>query len=127
MTSILTLQSDYGPIHIEVEDSIARKAAAQNGSGLVSKGVLPMSADGEDAVVKSDTRFDKAMDSLKAYAGTVQQVVAGLDVMPKEVTVEVGLKFAFEAGTGFFAIAKAGTEADMRVSLTWEPRKDPAA
>jgi phosphoglucomutase len=53
----------------------------------------------------------------------VQKVVAELDVMPKEVSVEVGLKFAFEAGAGFFAIAKAGTEADMKVSLTWEPRK----
>lgn len=121
MTRIVSMPSDHGPILIEVElsDNIgAGVAMAEN--GLVPKG--PEAA--EEAVVELDTRFDKAMASLKAYVGSLQDVLGGLDVTPKEVTVEVGLTLKGEAG--FFAIAKAGTEAAMKVTLTWEPGKSRA-
>lgn len=71
----------------------------------------------------SNTRFENAMSSLQAYAGSVQDIVNNLATTPKEVTVEVGLTLKGEAG--FFAIAKAGTEAEMRVTLSWEPKPKP--
>lgn len=126
MTKILTLNSDFGPITIEVDDATALQAADQQYEGAIRKGVTPMSSDGDQKESKIAVKFDSAMTSLGNYAKTVQKMVSGLDATPEKVTVDVGLKFAFEAGTGFFAIAKAGTTADVKVSLTWEPKKDPA-
>ncbi|NVO22624.1 CU044_2847 family protein [Donghicola mangrovi] len=123
MTKILTLQSDFGPIDIEVDEETARQAVSDLPQGTIRKGVTPMSTDTDGTDAKVTAKFDSAMTSLSNYAKTVQQMVAKLDVTPEKVTIDVGLKFACEAGVGFFAIAKAETTADMKVSLTWEPKK----
>lgn len=123
MTQILTLNSDFGPIEVEVEDATALQMAGQQFDGVTAKGVTPMSAGGDRAVGKMEAKFDSAMTSLSNYAKMVQQMVGNLDVTPEKVTIDVGLKLAFKAGTGFLAIATAETTADMKVSLTWEPKK----
>ena len=126
MSSTITFKSDHGDVVFDVDDSVAKEfAQSQNtasddeASGVTIKGVQPMS---EESGIehKNDARFDKAMFSLKAYAGSLQDIVGDLDVRPREVSVEVGLKLKAQAG--FFAIATAGTEADMKVKLTWEPK-----
>lgn len=114
MNDIITFDSDFGPISFEADTT----GMTTGTGGDRAKGVQPMSTGGDEAV-KSDTRFDKALDTLRAYAGTIQQVVGNLDVTPREVTVEVGLKLKGEAG---FVIAKAGAEAEMKIALKWEPR-----
>ena len=115
MTRFITFESDFGPVSIEFAEAGRDR----------SKGVSPMSApsdassDEAASEIKPDRRFDEALGTLKAYAGTVQQVIGGLDVTPKEVSVEIGLKLVGEAG---FIIAKAGTEAEMTIALKWEPQ-----
>jgi len=103
MTSILTFESEHGPIHFEVDET----TAATVDSDLTAKGSEPMSKTAEAQETKSDTRFEKAMASLTAYASSLQGLVEGLDVKPTKVEVEVGLKLRAEGN--FFAIAKAGT------------------
>lgn len=118
MSRIVTFDSQHGPIHFEVDDtgsSIDKSKTTD--SGLVPKGGAQQRS--KPAPIKSDTHFERAMSSLQAYAGSVQDIVQELANTPKEVTVEVGLKLVGEAG--FFAIAKAGTEAEMRVKLSWRP------
>lgn len=110
MPSILIFESEHGPIYFEVDET----AVATGGSD-------PMSKTMQANETKSDTRFEKAMASLTAYASSLQGLVEGLDVKPTKVEVEVGLKLRAEGN--FFAIAKAGTDAETRVKLTWEPGK----
>ncbi len=114
MTGFITLQSDHGPIYFEVDDHTADTYRDASG-GLTPKGAIPRSDDNDVPI----GRFDRAMSTLKAYAGSIQDIVNDLDVRPKEVTVEVGLTFKGEAGV--FAIAKAGTEAEMKIALKWAP------
>ncbi|SOB89454.1 hypothetical protein SAMN05877809_10110 [Rhodobacter sp. JA431] len=123
MTKVLTLQSDFGPIDIEVDDATAAQATTEQIGGAIRKGATPLSTDGGGTDGKIAAKFDSAMTSLSNYAKTVQQMVSSLDVTPEKVTIDVGLKFDFKAGVGIFAIAQAGTTADMKVSLTWEPKK----
>ena len=59
------------------------------------------------------------MTTLKAYAASLEDLITGLDLTPKEVSVEIGLKLSGSAG---FIIAKAGAETEMKVALTWEPK-----
>lgn len=113
MSDILTFESEHGLIHFEVEEMPQ--------STLTAKGSKPMSKSKTENTATSDTRFEKAMSSLSAYASALQDIIDGLDVTPQKVEVEVGLKLRAEGN--LFAIAKAGTDAETRVKLTWEPRK----
>lgn len=123
MTKTITLQSNFGPIDVEVDDATALEMTGQSLTGVTAKGVTPMSKNGDQPTGKMEAKFDTAMTSLSNYAKSVQQMVDNLDVTPEKVTIDVGLKLAFKAGTGFLAIATAETTADMKVSLTWEPKK----
>jgi sulfur carrier protein ThiS len=123
MTGVMKFESKHGPIYVEVEEGVAR--AARNGAGSrrptdgwTAEGSQPMTAKGEDLTVEASTRLEEAMSTLKNYAATLQDLIADLDVRPREVSVEVGLKLVGETG---FIIAKAGAETEMKVALTWEP------
>lgn len=122
MASIIQFQTDFGPVSIEADDSLARELAGSSSqSSWVSKGASPMKAKGVggDILVEAEGRLEEAMSSLTAYVATLQSLVERLDLRPREVAVEIGLKMTGSAG---FIIAKAGAETEMKVSLTWEPR-----
>lgn len=123
MTKTITLQSHFGPIEVEVSDSTVLEMTEQTAGNVTAKGATPMSGRGDQSQGTIEAKFDSAMTSLSNYARTVQKTVGNLDVTPEKVTIDVGLKLAFKAGTGFLAIATAETTADLKVSLTWEPKK----
>ena len=124
MTKVVTFATEFGPIHFEVDELPPAEDSSPDVSGeLVAKGPFGLSgAAGAFKEVISETRFENAIGSLKAYAQGIQEIVQGMNARPKEVTVEVGLTLKGEAG--FFAIAKAGSEAQMKVKMSWEPSGD---
>ncbi len=119
MTGILTFDTPHGRIAIEVDESVARAAGGKPAAPeFVAKGSAPMTGRAGDVIAEAPKSFEEAMTSLKAYARSLQDLIMGLDLTPKEVSVEIGLKMSGSAG---FIIAKAGAETEMKVSLTWEP------
>jgi Trypsin-co-occurring domain 1 len=113
MTGILTFPTEHGEIAVEVDESVARAAG---GIGPIAKGG---GASGVEIVARSPCSFDEAMVTLKAYAASLDDLIRGLDLTPKEVAVQIGLRMSTSAG---FIIAKAGAETDMKISLKWEPQ-----
>ena len=117
MTGILVFESRHGQIAVEVDERVARAAGGtDDAGGLRPKGGT---ATGTDVLAKAPKTFGEAMESLKAYAGALEDVVMGMDLTPSEVAVEIGLKLTGSAG---FVIAKAGAESEMKVSLKWQPK-----
>ncbi|NBC34610.1 MAG: hypothetical protein GVY13_18185 [Alphaproteobacteria bacterium] len=128
MTGILQYDTAHGTISIEVDEGTA---AAQQGharaaaTGIEVKGDHgPKRTEAGDVIAKASGTFDQAMESLRAYAGSLADMIEGLDLTPEEVSIDVGLKMTGSAG---FIIAKAGAETEMKVSLTWKPRKTSAS
>ena len=121
MTGILTFETKHGTIAVEVDETVARAAGGEAATpAFTSKGAQTMTAKGMgDIVAAAPKSFDEAMATLKAYAGSLEDLIMGLDLTPKEVSVEIGLKMSGSAG---FIIAKAGSEVEMKVALTWEPK-----
>lgn len=115
---IVTFTTDYGDVLIEVDDNATPK-------GYVPKGAVPISRSGGQVAAEAVGSLGTAMGSLKAYVATLQDVVGSLAVVPKEITIELGIKVTADAG---IVIAKAGTEGSLTVTLTWEPggAKSPA-
>lgn len=128
MTNIMTFQSKYGPISVEMDDATARAAAVAEkggeGNPWVAKGVKGLTSRDNETHVETDEKFEQAISSLRAYASTLLDVVHGISLTPSEVAVEVGLKLTGSAG---FIIAKTEGEAEMKVSLKWEPGKNAKA
>lgn len=130
MTNYITFKSAHGDIRIQVDDEIAAQArsvetetASEN--PWISKGIRTQSRDGgQDTEIETKTEFNDAIQSLGAYANSLQDVIGGIKLTPKEVSVEIGMKLTGSAG---FIIASAKGEADMRITLTWEPGSKPAA
>ena len=112
MTGILQFHTEHGVISFEIDPSDAQAVGGEVSAPLVAKG-------GVDIVAKAPRSFDEAMSTLKAYAANLEDLVMGLDLTPREVSVEIGLKMSGSAG---FIIAKAGAETEMKVGLTWEPK-----
>lgn len=119
MTGILVFKSAHGDIAVEVDEAVARAAADGAGEGPARRrGAEPLGGKGAEVLARSSVDFAQAMQTLKAYAGTVEDLIKSLDLVPSEVSVQVGLKLTGQAG---FIIAKAGTEAEMQVALKWQP------
>lgn len=122
MTGIITFETKHGTVAVEVDESVARAAGGEAAPPkFVSKGSQAMTPKGgADIVAKAPRSFDEAMGTLRAYAANLEELILGLDLTPKEVSVEIGLKMSGSAG---FVIAKAGAETEMKVALTWEPKR----
>lgn len=121
MTGILRFETKHGEVLVEVDEAVARAAGGETEApGMTAKGTQPLTARGAgDVIANAPRSFEEAMGSLRAYAASLQDLIATLDVAPREVTVEIGLKMAGSAG---FIIAKAEAETEMKVALKWEPR-----
>jgi hypothetical protein len=116
VTGILVFESDFGPVFVEVDEAVAKSARGQ--ASTTGQGVQPLSFGGSDIVARAEKSFSEAMQTLRAYVANLQEVIGKLDVAPKEVSVEVGLKLEGSAG---FIIARAGAETSMKITLKWEP------
>lgn len=116
MSGILRFETKHGVIAFEVDDDKEDVVAGPPADdGLIEKGAEPMTAKGGDI----PDSFEKAMGTLKAYAANLEDMIMGLDLTPKEVSVEIGMKLSAK---GWFVIAQAGSEAEMKIALTWEPK-----
>ena len=109
MSEIMAFESPHGVVRVET--SLARTSGVSG--SYREKGVV-------DSFERSGQTFAEAMSSFRALANNLADVVGRLDVRPSEVSFEVGLKMVGAVG---FVVAKAGAETEMRVSLTWSPRR----
>lgn len=117
MTGIIQFETAHGIVSFEVEEEVAR-AAGGAGPSTARGGIVPATRTSDGIVAKVSGKLEEAFDSLKAYVGTLADVVNDLDVAPEQISVELGLKFSGSAG---FVIAKAGAETEMKVALSWKP------
>ncbi len=75
----------------------------------------------EPEVKRVKVSFEKALGTVKAAANGLRQVIK--DTAPDEATVEFSLKATGEAG--LFAICRAETAAEFKITLTWKTSKQP--
>ena len=72
----------------------------------------------QDTVEEVQTRFEDAMNVVRANAQTIIDKIKGLSDKPDEVEVTFGLKATGELGN--FAVAKVGAEANYTIKMTWK-------
>jgi hypothetical protein len=69
---------------------------------------------------KSNAAVDKAMSTIQEMSNRVSSAIDSLQIKPKNVEVEFGIKFDAELDV---MVARVGTEASMTVTLKWENEK----
>jgi hypothetical protein len=74
-------------------------------------------------VEKSKAAIDAAMSTMKSMANKAVTTIKKIKVSerPDKVSLEFGLKLDAEAGA---LVAKAGTEAAIKVTMTWENKAE---
>jgi len=112
MSGVVIFDSKYGDIFVEADQSVLEAMEADD------SGVEMLSGGGSDGSVRASIKFNDALQSLRNYVSSIQDVVQELELKPKEVAIEVGVTLKGSAG---FVIAKAGAETSMKVTLKWEP------
>jgi hypothetical protein len=95
-------------VEVEAGDSSARR---------VMRGGNP-----EAVVATATASFESALQTVRAAAEGILDQLRSLAQPPDEVEVEFGVKMSAEAGA---VIAKAATEANFKINLTW--KKDAAS
>ena len=85
-------------------------------------GIRSVSIDPKDVIEKSKEAIDHAMKSMQGMAKKTVRAIKKIPISERPHTVEVsfGLKLTAE---GNAVVAKAGMEAAINVTMTWE-RKD---
>ena len=103
MGTLLELDVEQGgSIFVEVDDAYG---------GAVTRGTRPA-----DAVVKAGESLEQVLGRLgPAIRGIVAELRSGAD-WPDEVQVEFAIKLSTDANV---VIARAGGEANFRISLRW--------
>ena len=103
---IYEYESEFGEIFIESE---SLSSGNKN---------IPLSGnqDKYNLREKVKVKFEDALSAVKSTASSLNSVID--HVGPNEVTVDFNIKAKGEAG--FFAICKATTEADFKISLKWK-------
>jgi hypothetical protein len=128
MPKVTVFETPHGKVLIEtLGGSSPHGEARSQGGGRLSKEDMQISQtlDADEAeksitLVRAPKSFDQAMSSVRAYVSNLDDFIKDLDVLPETVSVDLGLKLIGSAG---FVIAKAGAETELRISLTWKPRK----
>ncbi len=100
-----TINEEENPILVEFESQLE-----------VQRGSLSLEAV-EEIAKKSAYALNYAMNTIRTMADRITETIDKVAEKPAKVTVEFGLKLDAEAGA---FIARAGTEANFLVSLTWE-------
>lgn len=122
MTGIIEFESAHGIISVEVDEHVALSAGGfPQETDWVRKGPDSSTRDSSESpvVARAAKSFEEAMGSLRAYAGSIEDLILGMASKPSEVTISIGLKMSGSAG---FIIAKAGAETEMEVSLKWQTK-----
>lgn len=76
----------------------------------------------EKAVAEAKVSFERGLEIVRYNADAFIKKVRSLSDPPHEVEITFGLKATGEVGN--FAVAKAGTEANYTVKLTWKREED---
>jgi len=86
-------------------------------------GVRSVSIDPKDVIEKSREAIDHAMKSVTSMAKKTVRAIKKIPVSerPHTVSVSFGLKLTAE---GNAVVAKAGMEAAINVTMTWERKED---
>ncbi len=90
---------------VEVDEGELRRGAV--------RGARP-----SQVIDKASVSFEEAIRRTRPAIEGVVETLKGLTVAPNQVNVEFGLKFSAE---GSAIVARAGTEANLRISLQWRP------
>jgi hypothetical protein len=72
---------------------------------------------GSDLVVDSGKKLDEVSDVIVPTAERMHRAVSGMDVVPDEIELELGVKLTLSAGA---VIASTGLEGNIRVLLRWK-------
>ncbi len=82
-------------------------------------GVRSVSLSPKDAIEKSQEAVDHAMKTMRRMAKKTMKAIKAIPVseMPNTIAVSFGLKLTAEGGA---VIAKAGVEAGINVTMTWQ-------
>jgi hypothetical protein len=77
-----------------------------------------MRGSGTDAVIATaNATFESALQTVRAAAEGILNQLRSLAEPPDEVAVEFGVKMTVETGA---VIAKASTDANFKINLTWK-------
>lgn len=106
MARIIEYQTPDGVIAIEVEDDTE------------AGGKFVPAARGGEVVLQASEGFDAALGRVKAAANAFARTLGEIDLKPDSASVELALKFTGAAGVVF---AKAGAEAQIKLTLSWKP------
>lgn len=96
---------DGSTILVEVED------LQRPGIGRVARG------SGGEIIDRAKQTFEQVVASIRPAANAILAQLRSLATQPDEIEVEFGLGISGEAGA---FIAKASTEANIKVTLTWK-------
>ena len=86
-------------------------------------GIRSVSIDPKDIALKSQEAIDHAMKSMQGMAKKTVRAIKKIPISERPHTVEVsfGLKLTAEGGA---LVAKAGVEAGINVTMTWNRKED---
>ncbi len=112
MTQLLKLQSDNGPVYIEVGESFSKESVVEE----------DVSRDWKESVIN---KLDKTMENIVQGEITNQcKILDGAfkklkkeNLLPKKANVEFGLQFTTE---GNVYIAKLTGQSTFKISYEWE-------
>jgi hypothetical protein len=96
-----------GIVQVEVEEETGLPA---------TRGLHPV-----DVVETVANSFEAALDAIKPAAVAMASIFRNIADAPDVVEVEFGVKFAGQAGA---FIASASTEAQFRVKVVWQDKKE---
>jgi hypothetical protein len=109
MSKILQLKAtDGSDLLVEVSDTFSKESF--RGTQSENRGII------------EDTKesFDKALIPLKEISNSIIKCIKDISNSPKEVQVELGVKFTAKAG---IILTSLDSEAHFRVTLKWEKEK----
>ncbi|MFI6872236.1 CU044_2847 family protein [Streptomyces sp. NPDC050400] len=86
-----------------------------------SEGLEEIAADGGTVIRRAQERFGDALDGIRSMAAEARERINAMDVAPKRLELEFGVKLSGE--TGAF-VAKTAGEAHLVVRAVWEQGAD---
>jgi hypothetical protein len=89
------------------------------GELMVEVEELPPPPGRRDVSIGADgaIEFDSALDNIKSAANQLQKALSSIAVPPDGCEITFGIKLSASAGV---ILAKAGTEANFSIKMTWK-------
>jgi hypothetical protein len=102
---------DGNDFFIEIDDLSLNEPTRGGSSESGNRGIIQNAADS----------FDKALEPLKEVSNSIINCIKEFSSSPKEVEVELGLKFTAKAG---IILTSLDSEAHLKIVLKWQNSKD---